>query len=277
MLLSLFRQIKPPSLYEKSANPFWDDDHISKGMLAAHLNPDWDAASRRASFIAASADWIAQLLPPETHPTLLDLGCGPGLYAQKFSGSGYAVTGVDLSARSVAYAKKAAEQAGLQISYYNSDYLTLSLPTQFDLATLIYCDYGALSTADREALLRRVYGHLRPGGKFLLDVSSVEAFRSFEASQSWSICEQGGYWSEKPHLALERKQRFCENVTLHEAHILTEDALRSYYIWHTYFTPDCLQAEANRAGFSLIGCWGDVAGTPYSDTSPTMALLFEKK
>ena len=36
--------IKPP-LYSQSTNKFWDDEHISKGMLEAHLNPNWDAAT----------------------------------------------------------------------------------------------------------------------------------------------------------------------------------------------------------------------------------------
>lgn len=274
---SLLNQVKSPSLYEKSAHPFWNDAHISKGMLEAHLNPNWDAASRKASFIKDSADWIATILPPTEYPKLLDLGCGPGLYAERFCLAGYTVTGVDLSERSIAYAKQTAEQSGLPICYYNTDYLTLDLPSQFDLATLIYCDYGALSAEDRADLLRRAYRHLRPGGRLLLDVSSVYAFQQFEESQNWSVCENGGYWSEKPYLSLERKRRFCENVTLHEAHIMTGEHTKTYYIWHTYFTPESIRSEVQSAGFTLTGYWGDVAGTSYCDAYPTIALLFEKQ
>lgn len=86
-----------PSLHQSSDCPFWDDDHISAQMLKAHLDPDRDAVSRTFSFMDQSAAWIAHIAPPETFPRLLDLGCGPGLYAQRFARLGYRVTGVDLS------------------------------------------------------------------------------------------------------------------------------------------------------------------------------------
>ena len=51
MIDQLFRLLQKPVLWQRSAEPFWDDEHISKGMLEAHLNPDWEAASRKHSFI----------------------------------------------------------------------------------------------------------------------------------------------------------------------------------------------------------------------------------
>ncbi|MDR1203930.1 MAG: hypothetical protein LBL26_00400 [Peptococcaceae bacterium] len=47
MIDRLFRLLRKPALWQRSAEPFWNDGHISKGMLEAHLNPDWDAASRK--------------------------------------------------------------------------------------------------------------------------------------------------------------------------------------------------------------------------------------
>lgn len=48
-----------PLEYTDSTSKFWDDDHISKYMLEAHLNPDTESASRQHSFIKDSARWIA--------------------------------------------------------------------------------------------------------------------------------------------------------------------------------------------------------------------------
>ena len=49
----MFDQLSPllrkPTLWQRSEELFWNDEHISKGMLEAHLNPDWDAASRKHS------------------------------------------------------------------------------------------------------------------------------------------------------------------------------------------------------------------------------------
>jgi 2-polyprenyl-3-methyl-5-hydroxy-6-metoxy-1,4-benzoquinol methylase len=72
-------------------------------MLEAHLNPDWDVASRKHSYINRSVKWLSGVIP--ANGEILDLGCGPGLYAKILSGMWYDVTGVDFSKRSIAYAK----------------------------------------------------------------------------------------------------------------------------------------------------------------------------
>jgi 2-polyprenyl-3-methyl-5-hydroxy-6-metoxy-1,4-benzoquinol methylase len=103
MINTLFHLLQKPALWQRSDEPFWDDEHISKGMLEAHLNPDWDAASRKHSYIDSSVKWLSSLIP--ANGKILDLGCGPGLYAKRFSDMGYTVTGMDFSKRSIAYAK----------------------------------------------------------------------------------------------------------------------------------------------------------------------------
>ncbi|WP_339219790.1 hypothetical protein [Paenibacillus sp. FSL H8-0332] len=50
-------------LWQRSVEPFWNDGHISKQMLEAHLNPDWEAASRRHSDIDCSVKWLSRLIP----------------------------------------------------------------------------------------------------------------------------------------------------------------------------------------------------------------------
>lgn len=54
------------------------------------------------------------------------------------------VTGIDFSGRSIGYARRSAQKAGLDIQYICQDYLTLDIGKLFDLSTMIYCDYGAL-------------------------------------------------------------------------------------------------------------------------------------
>ena len=47
-----------PKVYEKSTSAFWDDEHISKYMLEAHINPNEDGATRKMDFVRKSVDWI---------------------------------------------------------------------------------------------------------------------------------------------------------------------------------------------------------------------------
>lgn len=170
---------KPP-LYTPSKLPFWDDEYISKQMLKAHLDPEFEGASRKLSFIKTSAEWIKKVVPPENYPLLLDIGCGPGIYAEAFSRLGYQVTGIDFSKRSIRYAKNSAEKLGLNINYCCHNYLELDLNCMYDFATMIYCDYGALSTENRRILMDNVYRNLKVGGKFLLDVFSIKNMKIYK-------------------------------------------------------------------------------------------------
>lgn len=85
MFEELKKYIVKPPLYTPSTNSLWDDEHVSKNMLKAHLNPDLEAATRKHDFIDKSVKWITEITPPIQYKTLLDLGCGPGLYAEQFS------------------------------------------------------------------------------------------------------------------------------------------------------------------------------------------------
>lgn len=104
----MFNELKKyttkPKLYAPSTNKFWGDEHISKGMLEAHLNPNWDAATRKHKFVDKSVNWISKIAPSSQYKFLLDLGCGPGLYAERFNSAGYSVTGVDFGAKSHIFA-----------------------------------------------------------------------------------------------------------------------------------------------------------------------------
>lgn len=109
MINSIIEYSKKPELYAKSTSKFWDDEHISKSMLEAHLEPNIDAASRNHKFIDQSVEWINRIVPAQEYKSVLDLGCGPGLYTERLYNKGYSVTGVDLSKRSIEYAKKQAK------------------------------------------------------------------------------------------------------------------------------------------------------------------------
>jgi len=184
--------LKRPALYERTAQPFWTDPHISGEMLKAHLDPGTDAASRRPDFIARCADWIAALPLPE-HARLLDIGCGPGLYARQFSARGLRVTGMDFSERSIAYAR----EQDAQSEYVLQNYLTMDYENVFDIVTLIYCDYGALIPNERAELLWRVHRALKPGGLFVFDVNTPRYLAGFILFPNKTIDERTKMWYNK--------------------------------------------------------------------------------
>lgn len=158
-----------PSLYAPSTKAFWDDEQISRFMLEAHLDPNLEAATRKYDFVCASAAWILEHWKPQNGDRLLDLGCGPGIYAELFCKGGLSVTGLDISRRSIAYAKEQAKEKRLDIEYLCENYLDMDYEDCFDIVTLIYCDFGVLSPSDRHRLLRKVRKALRKDGFLVLD------------------------------------------------------------------------------------------------------------
>lgn len=276
MYKTLISMLEAPPLYTKTQIPFWDDEHISNQMLKAHLDPNFEGASRKLQFIEKSVRWIKELVPAASYNRLLDFGCGPGIYAEKFTQAGYEVTGVDFSRRSIQYAIESAKKNNMDICYLCHDYLQMDLGKTYDFATMIYCDYGALSTSDRKILMNTAYHHLRPGGKFLLDVFSIVKYRGFEETQTWEICENGGFWSQEPYICFHGCYKYSGNVTLEHTAVVSEKAIRNFYLWNTYFSQETLIKEATDIGFKVCEVFEDVAGSIYGEDSPTIAILLEK-
>lgn len=268
--------LEKPPLYKKTEVAFWNDKHISKQMLKAHLDPEFEGASRKLKFIEKSVEWIIEIVPPSSYPSLLDIGCGPGIYAEKFEKNHYQVTGIDFSKRSIDYARNSAIKQGMDINYLYENYLDIELNKTFDFSVMIYCDYGALSKNDRRIIMEKIYHHLKPGGKFLLDVFSMAKYESFQEKQTWEICQNGGFWRETKYISLNGCYKYLNNVTLEQISIISESETATYYLWNTCFTKETLINEAHEAGFKVCEVFGDVTGNTYHKDNLTIAILLEK-
>ncbi len=257
-----------PGVYEWGDSKFWDDEHISKGMLATHLDPEDDLATRKPGFVKKSADWIASLA--DDRGRLLDLGCGPGIYAEMFAERGFKVRGLDLSPHSIAYAKKSAEEKGLGIEYVCGDYLETGFGGPYDVITLIYCDFGVLGGENRKKLLIKIREALAPGGIFIFDALTSAQYEGREESCNWSFCS-GGFWSEKPYACLYSFIRYDDCRVYCDRHVvIEEDRIKRFNIWNHAFTEEELRSDLISAGFKRADIYGDAAGADYAETSATI-------
>lgn len=264
-----------PQIYESTGLAFWDDPHISKAMLENHLNPDSAGATRKHDIVHKSVNWLTSLQHPEG--SLLDLGCGPGLYAELLAQKGYRVTGVDLSKRSIDYAQQSAVNRDLSITYIQGNYLDLPLPEdEFDMVILIYCDFGVLSSQDRSHLLKKVLEALKPGGLFVVDVFSEDAYRNFSDSSEVSY-EQGGFWSNMPHVLITRNKEYPGRHYLECYVVVTKDDCRAYNIWNHSFLASELRGELEEAGFKDVMLYADTLGRDLSEGSETLCAVARKE
>lgn len=271
MFNKLLLLVKKPALWQRSVELFWDDEHISKQMLDAHLNPDWEAASRKHNDIDRSLSWLKSIIPAGSR--ILDLGCGPGLYTKRLSDAGFDVTGIDYSKRSIAYAK----DHDTRTKYIYQNYLEMDYSKVFDVITLIYCDYAALIPDERKMLLSKIHRALKPDGLFIFDVFTERTFNCKRDHVSWSYHENGSFWSSKPHLCLEAEYYFENNTAkVNKTIVITENGLYEYLIWDMVFTKHTLLNEVAPYGFETYNICDDVFGSPYTGEADTLCLVLKK-
>ena len=265
-----------PALYAPDSGSFWADPYISEILLDIHIDPERDSATRRHEFVDKSVQWITSIAPPARYAALLDLGCGPGVYSERFNNAGYIVTGIDFSRRSISYAEVQAALGKYNIEYLCQNYLTIDYTRQFDIVTLIYCDYSALSATDRNTLLSKIYRALKPGGRFIFDVFTHK-MRKPEC-QTWYYSENGGLYSDKPHLCLESVYQYDDDdkTELRRSVVITDDSTRCYNVWDHFFSRDEIVREVLPAGFSAYEIYGDIAGGEYTDSGETICGVFTK-
>lgn len=111
----------------------------------------------------------------------------------RFARQGAEVTGIDLSRRSIGYARHAAAEEDLTIDYEQGDYLEYVTSRRFDLITMIYCDYGALSGKQRHGLLRVLRRFLAAHGALVLDVDSLAHFATIKERRSYQFSPGNGF------------------------------------------------------------------------------------
>jgi 2-polyprenyl-3-methyl-5-hydroxy-6-metoxy-1,4-benzoquinol methylase len=273
---TLYQHLDAPPLFQRSAVNFWDDEHISGYLLEAHLDPDFEGASRKRETIEKSVQWITALAPPCEYPSLLDVGSGPGIYSELFATEGYQVTGIDFSKRSIAYARDSAAEHGLKIAYHYQNYLEMNFASQFDIATFIYCDYGALPEEEGKTILGKIHAGLKKGGRLVFDVFSMERYSRLEESRTWERYAEGGFWHAEDHHVLQANLKYPPQTSLEQYIVATPEKSNAFYIWNRYFTAEQLIQEVEDAGFSHVGLFDNITGCAYTGKSPTLAILVQK-
>ena len=268
---------RPEPFQFYTASDLWTDEHTSRQMLSFHLNEALDVSSRNAEFINRSVGWIASEFNVGRDFKIADFGCGPGLYAAPLAKRGAAVTGIDFSGRSIAYAKEVAAREQLKISYVKQNYLAFETEDRFDLVLMIMCDFCALSPAQRKGMLNKFHRILKPAGSVLLDVYSLSAFEQKKEVATYEVNQLNGFWSPNKYYGFLNTFKYDEEkVTLDKYTIIEVDRTRSVYNWLQYFAPLDLERELIEAGFSVKRRYSDVAGTRYDRKSSEFAVIAPK-
>lgn len=278
-LFSELRRIgdRPAPFAEYTTPRLWNDPHISKSMLEAHLNPGGDAASFRPERIDRCVEWSAERFAIGAGTRLCDLGCGPGLWTRRWAGLGARVTGVDLSERSITHARDSAEEQGAGIRYLLCNYLDLPLHevgTGFNLVTLVYGDFSVLSPPQRQKLLATCRAVLQPGGHLLLDVASAARWQRAHENSSYAFHAEGGFFSPWPHHLFSQTFKYEAEKLLCDKYTVVEQRRRfALYNWNQCYTPETLRTALQAGGFDTEELFSGLAGEPYCGDADWIAAV----
>jgi SAM-dependent methyltransferase len=266
-----------PRLFEPGEPLFWNDPHISKGMLKAHLDPTHDAASRRPEIIDNIVKHLLDsgVLTPEMK--LLDLGCGPGLYAERFCRTGIHVTGIDTSERSIDYAKKHAAESGLKIEYRCMDFFDMDYTGEFDAVVQIYGELCVFPDSKRDELLALTHKALKPGGVFVFDITTRTHRMKAGLKNRWYF-SQGGFWYPERHLVLEQGFNYPEDsVWLDQYIVICNEGVKVYRNWFRDYSRDSVSKVLSDAGFSIKHVWNDLTGAEFSEDGDWIGIVAVKE
>jgi len=269
--------IRPEPFQFYTADDLWTDEYTSRQMLEYHLNESIDISSRNKNFIERSVEWIVAHFGVDHKTEIIDFGCGPGLYTTRLAEHGAKVTGIDFSKSSIQYAKKAAEEKGLDITYVVENYLHFNTTDQFDLITMIMCDFCALSPAQRKVMFSKFLSCLKPGGSILLDVYSLNSFNQKEESASYELNQLYGFWSPDDYYGFVNTFKYEEEkVILDKYTIVEKSRKRIVYNWLQYYSKDSLIKEFEENGLKVETLFSDVAGKAFTPESTEIAIVATK-
>ena len=239
-----------PALFETVPRKIWTEPYIAKQMLMAHLDQGTDAASRRMDTIEKTVAFINRRV--EKGSTILDLGCGPGLYAERLCESGHRITGIDFSENSINYARNSAKDKGLEIEYVCKSFFDMEYENCFDMAMQIYGELGTFSDEARNQLLKLINKALKPGGVFMFDVATPsKEYEPGKVERNWYV-DSKGFWREGKHLVLEEKIYYENNTRLEQFTVIDEEEVVPYRNWFHDYTKETIEAAVLEAGFSKV-------------------------
>lgn len=112
---------------------------------------------------------VRRLLRLRTGQRVLDVPCGTGRLAIPLARMGLQMTGVDLTAKYLRKARRAARQAGVDVRWVHSDMRAMDFAGEFHAAFNWFGSFGYFSDAGNLLFCQRVFAALRPGGRFLVE------------------------------------------------------------------------------------------------------------
>ncbi|MFW6365576.1 MAG: class I SAM-dependent methyltransferase [Spirochaetota bacterium] len=152
--------------------------------------------------ISNDVSLIKQLVPRNSRPKLLDLGCGTGEHLDLLKKEGFRCTGIDPSEEMIRVARM---RNGVGITYEVSDMLNIDYYQQYDVVICLFGSFNyILANSDVDTVFYNTYRALKPGGIAVFEIWNAYPLHRIEQKSLGHVSTT--YYKEKK---IERERGFA--------------------------------------------------------------------
>ena len=221
------------------------------------------------------AQYVHRLLwqyHPHEPETVVELGCGTGLFALDFQVLGdYQMLGLDNAPNMIRFARERAEWEQVPIQFEVGDFTNFRLDQQVDAMIMVqdglnYC----LETQQVEDLLRCAMNGLKPGGLFI-----------FDQSTPWNSINNAAYFDyedEEAGFHYIRRSAYDADSRLHTTRFKIDYEQGEWQEEHVQkaYTKAEIEALIAQSGLVLKMAFEDMTLKPASDASERIHWIVQK-
>lgn len=163
-------------------------------------------------------DWALACFDLRPGLTVLDVGCGPGVYHSRLHAAGCRVIALDRSYGMVEAAQHQAAQQGLPVATLQGD--AQALPLADACVERVMANHMLYHVPDQATALAEMHRVLKPGGLVMLTTNAADANALFHEAHCETALALGytpaARMTERFHLGhLELVRRFFPDATVH--------------------------------------------------------------
>ncbi len=270
-LWRIYRRPHRPQPWSNGGNLPWFNPDFSERMLKEHLDESHGAASRQSRERNLIVDWLWARLELQRFLQIIDVTCGPGLYAVELAKRGCKITGIDFSPAAIRYARLLADRESVSehCTFVEQDIRTMPYRRHsFDAALFLYGQLAVFPVHEARHLLEQIAQSLKPGGKLVVELLDQNKVNKEE--NSWWFSDDQGLWGNTPFLHLgERFWLEQEAMSIERFHILQLDngELEEIVLCDQTYAVDEMKQMMIEAGFASVDVYPAWDGLPLYDAA----------